>query len=113
MTMTLSLEKSCSREVKWCLFLFHIGGGFTSNRGTFGNVAKLDTMTCITFGKSADVCYTGGGNGQIYVWNGLTLAKAFKAHDGPCFAMHSLDKVCVKTEYVILTTLLQILYRLI
>ena len=69
------------------------GGGFTSNRGTFGNVSKLDTMMCVSYGKTPDVCYTGGGNGSIYIWVGQTLKKAVKAHEGPCFAMHSLDKV--------------------
>ena len=74
--------------------MLHVaGGGFTSKRGTFGNVAKLDSMMCVAFGKSADVAYTGGGNGSIYEWGGTSLRKAIKAHEGPCFAMHSLDKV--------------------
>ena len=75
------------------IFTRFTGGGFTSNRGTFGNVGKLDTMTCISFGKNQDICYTGGANGHIYVWKGKTLSKTIKAHEGPCFAMHSLDKV--------------------
>ena len=75
------------------LFFPILGGGCTSKRGTFGNVAKLDSMMCIAFGKSGDVAYTGGQNGNVYVWQGTTLAKTIKAHDGPCFAMHSLDKV--------------------
>ena len=50
---------------------------------------------CISFGKTADLCYTGGGNGSIYVWVGLTLSKCIKAHEGPCFAMHALDKVTI------------------
>jgi len=77
------------------IFYYRVGGGFTSSRGTFGNVAKLDNMMCVTFGSTADICYTGGGNGNIYVWIGQTLSKCFKAHDGPCFAIHSLDKVGV------------------
>ena len=70
-----------------------LGGGFTSKRGTFGSVSKLDTMCCLTFGRKANICYTGGANGSIYVWNGVTLEKTIKAHEGPCFSMHSLDKV--------------------
>lgn len=70
-----------------------LGGGFTSNRGTFGNVSKLDTMMCVSFGRAPDICYTGGANGSIYVWSGLNLQRTIKAHEGPCFAMHSLDKV--------------------
>ena len=76
------------------LTVVSIGGGFTSNRGTFGNVAKLDTMLCVAFGKTADIVYTGGGNGSIYVWVGLNLSKTIKANEGPCYAMHSLDRVC-------------------
>ena len=84
-------------------FAYFSGGGFTSSRGTFGNVAKLDTMTCITFGKTAETCYTGGENGNIYIWNDKNLAKAVKAHEGPCLAMHSLDKVhFVTVQYCIL-----------
>ena len=70
-----------------------VGGGFTSKRGTFGNVAKLDSMLCVTYGRTPDVCYTGGSSGAIYVWVGLTLSKTIKAHEGPCFATHSLEKV--------------------
>ena len=77
----------------WYIDTLCLGGGFTSNRGTFGNVSKLDSMMCVSFGKTADICYTGGGNGSIYVWVGQTLSKVTKAHQGPCFAMHSLDKV--------------------
>ena len=79
--------------VKHIKFWTQTGGGFTSVRGTFGNVSSLDTMMCVTFGRTADVCFTGGGNGSIYIWQGQSLSKAIKAHEGPLFAMHSLDKV--------------------
>ena len=69
------------------------GGGFTSNRGTFGNIAKNCDMLCLAFGKTADVIYSGGSDGNVFVWNGTTLQKTVKAHEGPLFAMHSLDKV--------------------
>lgn len=69
------------------------GGGFTSSRGTFGNVAKLCDMLCVTFGKTPDVCYCGGSDGNVFIWNDVTLKKVVKAHEGPLFAMHSLDKV--------------------
>ena len=87
------LDKLITVGVKHIKFWTQAGGGFTSQRGTFGNVAKLDTMMCITFGKTSDTCYTGGGNGSIYIWQGVNLLKAVKAHEGPLFAMHSLDKV--------------------
>ena len=76
-------------------FLYSLGGGATSKRGTFGNVGKQDSMMCVAFGKSGDICYTGGQNGNVYIWQGTTLSKTLKSHEGPCFAMHSLDKVCL------------------
>ncbi|XP_013391678.1 echinoderm microtubule-associated protein-like 6 [Lingula anatina] len=86
------LNKLVSVGVKHIKFWTQAGGGFTANRGTFGTVGKLDSMMCITFGKTEDVCYTGGANGEVYIWQGVTLLKTVKAHEGPCFAMHALDK---------------------
>ncbi|KAI0227896.1 Echinoderm microtubule-associated protein-like 6 [Lamellibrachia satsuma] len=78
--------------VKHIKFWTQTGGGFTSKRGTFGTVAKLDSMLCVTYGRTPDICYTGGSSGAVYVWVGLTLSKTIKAHEGPCFATHSLEK---------------------
>ena len=50
-------------------------------------------MLCVTYGRTPDICYTGGSSGAVYVWVGLTLSKTIKAHEGPCFATHSLEKV--------------------
>ena len=75
------------------VFTAFVGSGFTSNRGVFGNVAKQDTMLCVAFGKTQDVCFTGGANGSIYLWRGTGLSKCIKAHEGPCFAMHFMEKV--------------------
>ena len=71
------------------------GGGFTSKRGTFGNVGKPDTMMCVTFGSDPLMTYSGGSSGNVYIWQELKLSKIIPAHEGPCFAMHSLDKVSV------------------
>ncbi|GFO09566.1 echinoderm microtubule-associated protein-like 6 [Plakobranchus ocellatus] len=57
-----------------------------------GQVAKLCDMMCVSYGKAADVCFSGGSDGNVFVWQGTTLQKTVKAHDGPVFAMHSLDK---------------------
>ena len=86
-------EKLVTVGVKHIKFWTMAGGGFTNSRGRFGTVAKVDSMLCVTFGKTADVCFTGGANGHIYVWSGVNLQKTITAHKGPCFAMHSLDKV--------------------
>lgn len=37
--------------------------------------------------------FSGATNGDIYIWRDTTLIKTIKAHDGPVFAMCSLDKV--------------------
>lgn len=45
------------------------------------------------FGRSEDLVFSGATNGDIYIWRDTTLIKTIKAHDGPVFAMCSLDKV--------------------
>lgn len=79
---------------------FVSGGGFTSNRGTMGQVAKLCDMMCVSHGKAADVCFSGGSDGNVFIWQGTTLQRIVKAHDGPVFAMHSLDKVIKLKSYL-------------
>ncbi|KAL3875087.1 hypothetical protein ACJMK2_038022 [Sinanodonta woodiana] len=78
--------------VKHIKFWNQTGGGFTSNRGTFGNVAKLCDMLCLAFGRTAEICFSGGSDGNVFIWEGTNLVKIVKAHEGPLFAMHSLDK---------------------
>ena len=75
------------------MFTPNTGGGFTSSRGTFGKVAKNCDMLCVSFGKTEDITYSGGSDGHVFVWAGTNLQKTVKAHEGPLFAMHSLDKV--------------------
>lgn len=58
-----------------------------------GKVAKLCDMLCVSYGKTADVCFSGGSDGNVFIWHGVSLQKVAKAHEGPVFAMHSLDKV--------------------
>lgn len=45
------------------------------------------------FGRSEDLVFSGATNGDIYIWRDTSLIKTIKAHDGPVFAMCSLDKV--------------------
>ncbi|XP_060573407.1 echinoderm microtubule-associated protein-like 6 [Ruditapes philippinarum] len=78
--------------IKHIKFWTQAGGGFTSSRGTFGKVAKNCDMLCIAFGKTEDLTYSGGSDGHVFVWAGTNLQKTVKAHEGPLFAMHSLDK---------------------
>ena len=77
--------------VKHIKFWNQVGGGFTSNRGLFGTLSKVENVLCITFGNNADVCYTGIGNGNIYYWLNQKLAKKIEAHNGPVFSILALE----------------------
>ncbi len=90
-----NLDKLVTVGMKHIEFWNQTGGGFTSKRGTFGNVGKPDTMMCVTYGRSPEMTYSGGASGSIYVWQDVTLTWTVTAHKGPCFAMHSLDKVSI------------------
>ena len=79
--------------IKHIKFWTQTGGGFTSKRGVFGKVAKLDTMVCVTFGKTAEVVYTGGTCGKVFVWEGNNLKEATQAHQGTVMALQTLEKV--------------------
>ncbi len=85
-------EKLVTVGVKHIKFWNQVGGGFTSNRGLFGNLSGVENMMCIAFGKDANLCYTGGGNGSIYVWNDQKLTKVITAHKGPIFAIYAHDQ---------------------
>ena len=69
------------------------GGGFTSKRGIFGSVGKLETMMCVSYGRMEDLVFSGAATGDIFIWKDILLLKTVKAHDGPVFAMYALDKV--------------------
>ena len=49
-------------------------------------------MMCITFGKTPNVCYTGAGNGSIYMWVDQKLTKVIPAHNGPIFAIYAQEQ---------------------
>ncbi|PWA28193.1 hypothetical protein CCH79_00020518, partial [Gambusia affinis] len=67
-------------------------GGLTFKRGIFGNLGKQETMMSACYGRSEDMVFSGATNGDVYIWKETTLMKTVKAHDGPVFAMCSLDK---------------------
>ena len=50
-------------------------------------------MTATYAPHTPDLVYTGGASGKVFVWVGLELQRVVTAHDGPCFTLHSLDKV--------------------
>lgn len=62
-------------------------------RGIFGSLGKLETMMSVCYGRTDELVFSGAATGDIYVWKEPMLLKTIKAHDGPVFAMYSLDKV--------------------
>ena len=79
--------------MKHIKFWTQTGGGFTSKRGTFGDVGKNETMMCATYGRVPGLVFSGGASGKVYVWQGNTLKSTVQAHEGPVFAMQVLEKV--------------------
>lgn len=79
--------------IKHIKFWTQTGGGFTSKRGTFGSVGKPETLMCVTFGKNPEMMFSGGSSGKVFIWQGLTLKSAVQAHEGPVFAVQTLEKV--------------------
>ena len=50
-------------------------------------------MLSVTYGHSAEMCYSGGADGRVYHWKGSTLAEKVDAHKGPVFAVQRVEKV--------------------
>ena len=68
----------------------------TSKQGVFGKISgkpgKQNQM-CVVFGKTADICITGGGDGCIYIWTQTLLTrKVDTAHTGPLFAIAAVQE---------------------
>ncbi|XP_069350552.1 echinoderm microtubule-associated protein-like 6 isoform X1 [Eulemur rufifrons] len=86
------VDKLVTVGIKHIKFWQQAGGGFTSKRGTFGSVGKLETMMCVSYGRMEDLVFSGAATGDIFIWKDILLLKTVKAHDGPVFAMYALDK---------------------
>jgi hypothetical protein len=70
----------------------------TSAQGVFGKVAGKagkQTQLCVVFGKTAESCITGGGDGCVYIWTNTQLSrKVADGHNGPLFCITAVqDKV--------------------
>eukprot|EP00043_Microstomoeca_roanoka_P006737 m.65510 g.65510 ORF g.65510 m.65510 type:complete len:1912 (-) comp13543_c0_seq2:42-5777(-) len=67
------------------------GNGFSSKRGIFGSVGKVETMLCLEFDDTGKT-YTGSSSGKICIWEDNKLIKAISAHTGPLFAIYALER---------------------
>lgn len=86
------MDKLVTVGMKHIKFWQHAGGGLIFKRGTFGSAGKLETMMCVSYGRGEDLVFSGAATGDVFIWKDTLLLKTIKAHDGPVFAMYSLDK---------------------
>lgn len=56
-------------------------------------MGKTETMMCAVYGWSEEMVFSGTCTGDICIWRDMFLIKTVKAHDGPVFSMHALEKV--------------------
>lgn len=66
------------------------GGGLIGRKG---NMGKTETMMCAVYGWSEEMVFSGTCSGDICIWRDMFLMKTVKAHDGPVFSVHALEKV--------------------
>lgn len=69
------------------------GGGLIGRKACIGTGSKIDTMMCVVYGWTEEMSFSGTATGDVCIWRDLFLMKTVKAHDGPVFSMHALDKV--------------------
>ncbi|MGH0154729.1 UNVERIFIED_CONTAM: hypothetical protein FKN15_028429 [Acipenser sinensis] len=86
------VDKLVTVGMKHIKFWQHAGGGLIFKRGTLGSTGKLETMMCVSYGRVEDLVFSGAATGDVFIWKDTLLLKTIKAHDGPVFAMYSLDK---------------------
>lgn len=53
----------------------------------------------VCYGRAEPLVFSGAATGDVYIWKEPLLLKRVKGHDGPVFAMYSLDKVCVRDTF--------------
>lgn len=68
-------------------------------------------MMSACYGRSEDLVFSGATNGDVYIWRDTTLIKTIKAHDGPVFAMCSLDKVVTSSYTPVLNKIKSLLFQ--
>ncbi|XP_034041299.1 echinoderm microtubule-associated protein-like 6 [Thalassophryne amazonica] len=86
------MDKLVTVGIKHIRFWQHTGGGLTFSRGLFRNAGRLETMMSVCYGRTEALVFSGAATGDVYIWKEPLLLKTVKAHDGPVFAMFSLDK---------------------
>ncbi|KAM4599415.1 echinoderm microtubule-associated protein-like 6 isoform 3-T3 [Fundulus diaphanus] len=91
-TNPMVMDRLVTVGIKHIRFWQHAGGGLTFRRGAFRSVGRPETMMSVCYGRSEALVFSGAATGDVYIWKEPVLLKTVKAHDGPVFAMFSLDK---------------------
>nr|XP_015205768.1 PREDICTED: echinoderm microtubule-associated protein-like 5 isoform X3 [Lepisosteus oculatus] len=82
-------EKLITAGVKHMKFWHKAGGGLIGRKG---HVGKMETMMCAVYGWTEEMVFSGTCTGDLCIWRDMYLIKTVKAHDGPVFSMHALEK---------------------
>nr|XP_033966852.1 echinoderm microtubule-associated protein-like 5 isoform X2 [Pseudochaenichthys georgianus] len=82
-------DKLITAGVKHIKFWHKAGGGLIGRKG---NMGKTETMMCAVYGWSEEMVFSGTCTGDICIWRDMFLMKTVKAHDGPVFSVHALEK---------------------
>uniref|UniRef100_A0A9J7WVP8 EMAP like 5 n=1 Tax=Cyprinus carpio carpio TaxID=630221 RepID=A0A9J7WVP8_CYPCA len=82
-------DKLITAGVKHMKFWHRAGGGLIGKKGSMG---KTETMMSAVYGWTEEMVFSGTCAGDICIWRDMFLVKTVKAHDGPVFSMHALEK---------------------
>ncbi|KAL8169064.1 UNVERIFIED_CONTAM: Echinoderm microtubule-associated protein-like 5 [Gekko kuhli] len=85
-------DKLITAGIKHIKFWRRAGGGLIGKKGYVGPMGKIDTMMCAVYGWTEEMAFSGTSTGDVCIWRDLFLIKTVKAHDGPVFSMHALEK---------------------
>ncbi|EGV91908.1 Echinoderm microtubule-associated protein-like 5 [Cricetulus griseus] len=85
-------DKLITAGIKHMKFWRRAGGGLIGRKGYIGTLGKNDTMMCAVYGWTEEMAFSGTSTGDVCIWRDVFLVKTVKAHDGPVFSMHALEK---------------------
>ncbi|XP_055449170.1 echinoderm microtubule-associated protein-like 5 [Psammomys obesus] len=85
-------DKLITAGIKHMKFWRRAGGGLIGRKGHVGTLGKNDTMMCAVYGWTEEMAFSGTSTGDVCIWRDVFLVKTVKAHDGPVFSMHALEK---------------------
>uniref|UniRef100_A0A8C0VBT1 Echinoderm microtubule-associated protein-like 5 n=1 Tax=Cyanistes caeruleus TaxID=156563 RepID=A0A8C0VBT1_CYACU len=85
-------DKLITVGIKHMKFWRRAGGGLIGRKGCIGALGRTDTMMCAVYGWTEEMAFSGTSTGDVCIWRDVFLIKTVKAHDGPVFSMHALEK---------------------